>query len=745
MKSGKLILTILVVLLLCGMSIAEIPQDGLVSYWDFDIDATDLVGSNDGTLYGDASIVGDIARGTCLSLDGDGDYVSCGDIDEIDIEPNRDITWMCWLKITPSSDTEMVLDKRQDSSGWVGLGIWKTHDNSLAAKFYPGDSWSTGVSVNGDTRLDGSQWHHLAVSCDRDGVMALYLDGQFEGSVDISAFASLDLSNDAEFTIGNASDDASNYGCFNGNIDEVAVYSSVVSAQEIQDIYDAGLVEMQGEVYHVDVATGDNGNNGLSRETAFETIQYAINKASDGDTVLVWPGVYNEDASAGISFQAKAITVKSAADAAVLEVPGGYAVSFVGNEGAQSVLSNFVIKNSGIAVFAFYSAPTITNLTIVDNENGIFADNAEPDITNCIFWNNSSSDLFGMPDQIEARYSYMGNAVEIEPVSVWTFDNNANDSIGDNDGVIYGAQWATGKTNNALEFDGFDDYVEVAHDDSLNVTNAITICAWIKTNETIATQTIISKSPGATPNYSIEIPRQAIGGGVRFFGYESGSPKGITAYGGTPVTDGNWHHIAATFDGTDWVIYDNAETYKTRTESANLTTSNQQLLIGKRDHEDRLFKGIIDEVQIYNQVLSIEEIRDIYETGVANHLGPLFADANAGDYHLLSERGRYRATTDEWILDDVTSPCVDGGDPAVEPTNERMPNGGRMNIGAYGNTFSASMSEWPLKADLDFDGVVNFEDFAVLANDWLKVLEFAPNPDPEPEIDNEPPMPNPSQ
>ena len=104
---------------------------------------------------------------------------------------------------------------------------------------------------------------------------------------------------------------------------------------------------------------------------------------------------------------------------------------------------------------------------------------------------------------------------------------------------------------------------------------------------------------------------------------------------------------------------------------------------------------------------------------------PLFADAAGGDYHLRSERGRYRATTDEWILDEVTSPCVDAGEPWIRPTKERMPNGARLNMGAFGGTYYASMSEWRILGDLNYDGVVNIEDFAIIADNWLTAAEWA--------------------
>jgi hypothetical protein len=137
--------------------------------------------------------------------------------------------------------------------------------------------------------------------------------------------------------------------------------------------------------------------------------------------------------------------------------------------------------------------------------------------------------------------------------------------------------------------------------------------------------------------------------------------------------------------------------------------------------------GAIDDVVIYDRALSANEIEAMYEAGLAGHSygGPGFADANAGDYHLLSERGRYWPTHDVWVLDKVTSPCVDGGDPAVGPRRERMPNGGRINMGAYGNTAYASMSEWPIKGDVNHDGRFNFVDIALLLDEWLQELPWA--------------------
>ncbi len=63
-----------------------------------------------------------------------------------------------------------------------------------------------------------------------------------------------------------------------------------------------------------------------------------------------------------------------------------------------------------------------------------------------------------------------------------------------------------------------------------------------------------------------------------------------------------------------------------------------------------------------------------------------------GDYHLQSTAGHYDPNSQTWILDDLNSPCIDAGDPNSPIENEPLPNGGRINMGAFGGTTQASLS-----------------------------------------------------
>ncbi len=77
-------------------------------------------------------------------------------------------------------------------------------------------------------------------------------------------------------------------------------------------------------------------------------------------------------------------------------------------------------------------------------------------------------------------------------------------------------------------------------------------------------------------------------------------------------------------------------------------------------------------------------------------------------------------TEGQWVFDDVSSLCIDAADPNSDWTQELWPHGQRINMGAYGGTSEASMSLNSIGniADLNHDGVVNFEDFAWFAKPW---------------------------
>lgn len=98
----------------------------------------------------------------------------------------------------------------------------------------------------------------------------------------------------------------------------------------------------------------------------------------------------------------------------------------------------------------------------------------------------------------------------------------------------------------------------------------------------------------------------------------------------------------------------------------------------------------------------------------------------AGDYHVMSRAGRWDASAGEWVQDEVTSPCIDAGDPMSPIMYEPFAAGGVVNMGAYGGTAEASKSyfdappcEVIVAGDINGDCAVNLADLAIMALHWL--------------------------
>ena len=125
--------------------------------------------------------------------------------------------------------------------------------------------------------------------------------------------------------------------------------------------------------------------------------------------------------------------------------------------------------------------------------------------------------------------------------------------------------------------------------------------------------------------------------------------------------------------------------------------------------------------------------------GIGNiNSDPLFFDPNENDFHLKSNGWRWDSKRQRWHYDDVTSPCIDAGNPG-SPLNDELPAipddptnkwgiNIRINMGAHGGTSEASLAPhgWNLPGDLTNDGNVNMKDFAAQIQSWPALEDEPP-------------------
>jgi hypothetical protein len=102
-----------------------------------------------------------------------------------------------------------------------------------------------------------------------------------------------------------------------------------------------------------------------------------------------------------------------------------------------------------------------------------------------------------------------------------------------------------------------------------------------------------------------------------------------------------------------------------------------------------------------------------------------------GDYHLMSKVGRWDPVAKGWVKDPIDSPCIDKGDPNTPVGDEPYPNGGRVNLGAYGGTAEASKSEGGCREyppmDFNKDCKVDQADLDLFLEHWLECGLDDPN------------------
>lgn len=215
----------------------------------------------------------------------------------------------------------------------------------------------------------------------------------------------------------------------------------------------------------------------------------------------------------------------------------------------------------------------------------------------------------------------VASAVDLERglVAYYSFDDcSAKDLSGNgNDGIIYGAKCVDGKFGKALRFDGVDDYVELP--DASFKSNAFTIVAWVKFSSIAANGVVVGKY------YNGFLWWDAIANCMRveFRNSADTAWRGIPQDGGVcwkPAVN-TWYHLAASFGGagTTVKLYVNGQLVsETDVIEQNPLITTEMLAVGRWGKSSkRYFNGIIDEVRIYNRALSEEEIRALYERGVA--------------------------------------------------------------------------------------------------------------------------------
>jgi hypothetical protein len=205
-------------------------------------------------------------------------------------------------------------------------------------------------------------------------------------------------------------------------------------------------------------------------------------------------------------------------------------------------------------------------------------------------------------------------------VGYWPFCGNANDDSGNgNNGIVNGATLTTdrfGNSNSAYDFNGTNNFIEVADNNLLDLTNNFTLSAWYFTNnQTQFEQTILGKGrdvSGSGYNLLFNTDNNGVSYNIQI-GLNSGT---LNTGAGIPVNQSNsigWHQIVGTYDGVNIKLYIDGVLQFTNTQNITLQNSSQKLYFGRELlNLPRYFNGKLDDIGIWNRALTPQEITNLY-------------------------------------------------------------------------------------------------------------------------------------
>jgi len=189
---------------------------------------------------------------------------------------------------------------------------------------------------------------------------------------------------------------------------------------------------------------------------------------------------------------------------------------------------------------------------------------------------------------------------ELQGDTVYDLSGNGNN------GTIYNAEWRRGHLVGSLYFNGTDAYVEVPHSDSLNITDEITIEAFVKVISFVnAYPVIVGKGDAYVSRFKAEDTDK---GRMMASWHIAGDWRHV--YGNTVISaPALVHHVITFKSDVGTKMYLNGVLDKEAPTTGTLDTSTANVLIGNYEGLIRYLHGIIHFVRIYNRALSQREIR----------------------------------------------------------------------------------------------------------------------------------------
>lgn len=570
-----------------------------------------------------------------------------------DLNPTGPFTIEAWVRPTSVTRGDNWRSPVGCFSGW---GV-----SPAAGWFFyqsPSDTWiwvekGGGVWVGG-VPIRKNQWDHLVASFDGTTV-TFYVNGVNSGSAN-AADAPVNANN--PFCIGQRGD---NYGYFDGNVDEVALYTNALSAAQIQLHYEVGRTNFyNGPIgayltqdpvpatnyagRRVSFVVGADGTDPLSYQwykgsTAIAggtTDTLTFNGAySDNNAMyqVVVTNLYGAATSAPVALSVLTNLILVSSPAAITRNVGSMAALRVEAAGALPMTYKWY-KGTDLIAGATSQTLWLSNVPLSDDASTYYAQVSNP-------WASTNSEPATL--SVVARSTvvpitgYAKVVMADGPAGFWRLDEPdgstvAVDAAGSFDGR-YDAAGALAYTPGVFTF-GAAPGVPYETNKAVVVTNGarIVIPYALELNpygpfavETWLKPTTLAFN-GDDYRTALSSEGQGVGGPIGWLLYQQPNntwawvvfadnwvSSFIGAGAAHPVVANNWHYVVLQYDGSLFSVYVNGRLAAAQPYDAFVPNRNGAINLGWRSDNDwKPFAGTIDDTAFYNKALTPEQIQAHY-------------------------------------------------------------------------------------------------------------------------------------
>jgi RHS repeat-associated protein len=572
---------------------------GLTAWWPGNGDAQDMIGGTNGRLLNGASFVdGKVSMG--FQFDGANDAVWMPAAANLDVAKRGDgsLTLEFWMRPELHEGTNrFIAEWRNAATGVTGVHVYRFL-SQVRVNFIDIAGASHQIFTNADVALV-NQWTHVGVTYDRNsGVARIYINGVQHTAVPLGNFTP-QTSYDLYFGSDLNSNGPAN-PFYKGQLDEISLYSRALDGQEMWDIFAA------------------------DKEGKCPTDQNRAPVVSAGpNQSLARPG--------------STLTLTGTVTDDGLPLPAALNIQWRKLSGPGEVI---------------LSTPTLAETAATFTEPGIY-----------VMELSANDTLDHASDTVEVRVNAFCTVDSPPDLAAWWPGNgDALDVISGRIGrLLNGITFAEGKTSMGFKFDGANDVVRIAADDSINVAKnngSMTVEFWMnpETHEGNVRMLTVWKN-AVSGAYGVHVYRYLSQVRVNFIDTNGASHE---IYTNADVALVNvWAHVAVTYDKPTGVarIYINGIQQTSVNLGVFTPQTGHDLYFGNDPSSsgspNAFYKGMLDEISLYRRALDGKEIFDIYAADsdgkcpIDDNGAPL---VNAGPDQSLTQPGT--ATLQGSVTDD---------------------------------------------------------------------------------------------